>query len=238
MSEINSGAQGRRRDRKNISHQEQSPVQRWLNLGSSDEPEERRGEIVLLAARWVLIVVGIVLTLDAPASLIQLQFGVGVLIAIAAVNFVLHTNLVTNQAASKTVLCWSSAGDVVAITSIIAMTGGFSSYVFVFFYPAILAYSVALPFRVTAGLTAAVVGLYAAVVLTVSAAALHADSQAVASTLVARLFTFIAVMAAANMYRWVEERRLEDESPNASPVPSSDQRGIADRPAIDTGFAF
>jgi hypothetical protein len=218
--------------------QDESAFQRFLRLGSDSDAEERRGEIILVTARWVLIVVGIVLALNAPPSLVSLQVSIGGMLILAAVNFTLHTNLVMKHPASRTILSWTSAGDVVAISAIIAITGGYNAYAFVFFYPAILAFSLALPLRVTAYLTVTIVGLYATVVVLVSADDLQDQPQVIVSTLIVRLLTFVAVMAAANMYRWVEYRRLNDEKPgsistSSSPRPSAGQTSA---PVAETGF--
>src|SRR5687768_12612785 len=74
-------------------------IKRWLGFGEAAPTEERRGEIILVSARWVLIVIGLLLTLNAPANLVNLQVSIGGILALAAVNFVLHTNLAMKRSA-------------------------------------------------------------------------------------------------------------------------------------------
>jgi hypothetical protein len=207
----------------------------WLSLGEAEETQAPRGEIVLVLARWVLIVVGMGLTLNAPSDLSDLQVTIVGILALAGVNFWLHTNLVMRRRSSHEFLYWTSGADIAVITAVVAITGGFDSYAFVFYYPAILTFSLVFPFRITAYLTGAMACLYAAILPLVSASALDADPEGFPATLVARLMSFVAVMAVANMYRWVEFRRLEDEKASVKPPRPAKSRtrasGAAGRPA-------
>ena len=189
----------------------------WLSLGEAEETQAPRGEIVLVLARWVLIVVGMGLTLNAPSDLADLQVTIVGILALALVNFWLHTNLVMQRRSSHEVLYWTSAADIAVITAVVAISGGFDSYAFVFYFPAILTFSLVFPFRITAYLTGAMACFYAAIVPLVSREALDADPEGFPATLAARVISFVAVMAVANMYRWVEFRRLEDEKASVHP---------------------
>ena len=104
-----------------------------------------------------------------------------------------------------------SCGDIALISAIVAISGGFDSYAFVFYYPAIIAYSLVFSLRTTAYFTGAVLVLYTFVVLVVSGEAFSGDPQETAATMAARLMTFVGVMRVSNMYRFVERRRTQEE---------------------------
>ena len=79
-----------------------------------------------------------------------------------------------------------SCGDIALISAIVAISGGFDSYAFVFYYPAIIAYSLVFSLRTTAYFTGAVLVLYTFVVLVVSGEAFSGDPQETAATMAAR----------------------------------------------------
>lgn len=192
----------------------------WLTR-SEPGSDTTHGQIMLVAARWVLIVVGTILTLQNPNSLIDLQVSIVGLLAIAGLNFLLHTNLIMKRPASEPTLYLASCGDIVLISAIVAISGGFDSYAFVFYYPAIIAYSLVFSLRTTAYFTGSVLALYTFVVVMVSGEALSADLQGTAATVAARLVTFVAVMTVSNMYRFIERRRPEQEVSRVAARPRS-----------------
>ena len=200
-----------RRGRAAPARERKTDLVSWLQLGEALETGAPRGEIILVLARWVLIVVGMALTLNAPHDLADLQVTIVGILALAVVNFWLHTNLVMQRPSSRSVLYWTSAADIAVVTAVVSITGGVDSYVFVFYFPAILAFSLVFPFRVTAYLTAGIALAYTGTVLLSSQTAMDADIEGFAATLFTRLLTFAGVMAVANMYRWVEYQRLENE---------------------------
>lgn len=184
----------------------------WLGSPDLDLNELRRGEIVLVSARWILIVVGLLLALNAPESLVNLQVTIASILTMAVVNFVLHTNILNTKPAAATTLYIASVGDIVVISAIVGITGAYESYAFVFFYPAIMAYSLVFPSRVTALFTLIMAGLYSLVLLTTSAEVFTSDPEGSYAVLAARLVTFLAVTVVANAYRLVERQRLQDET--------------------------
>jgi hypothetical protein len=188
----------------------------WFTGADLDIGELRRGEIILVSARWILIVVGLLLALNAPDSLLDLQVSIAAILTMAVVNFVLHTNILNTKPAATTTLYIASLGDIAVISAIIAITSGFSSFAFVFFYPAIMGYSLVFPLRITAYFTVAMGALYSAILLTTSHDVFAADPDGSYAVLVTRLMTFAAVMVVANMYRLVERQRLQDEASPAS----------------------
>ncbi len=184
----------------------------WLSGADLDISELKRGEIILVSARWILIVVGLLLTLNAPENLVDLQISIAAILGMAMLNFVLHTNILNTRPAAASTLYIASLGDIGVITAIVAITGAYDSFAFVFFYPAIMAFSLVFPVRITAFFTLVMSALYSMVVLSVSDDVFAADPEGSYATLVTRVMTFVAVMVVANSYRLVERQRLKDEA--------------------------
>ena len=214
MTSITSGSGVR--DRSPHFGTEGFSLRAWFTGADLDIGELQRGEIVLVVARWILIVVGLLLALHAPDTLLDLQVSIAAILTMAVVNFVLHTNILNTKPAAATTLYIASIGDVSVISAIVAITSGFDSYAFVFFYPAIMGYSLVFPLRITAYFTVAMGALYSAILLATSHDVFVADPDGSYAVLVTRLMTFAAVMVVANTYRLVERQRLQDEAAPAS----------------------
>lgn len=203
--------------RDNRSHigTESLSLSSWLGGADLDIKELKRGEIVLVSARWILIVVGLLLALNAPENLVDLQVTIAAILTMAMVNFVLHTNILNTRPAAATTLYVASIGDIAVIAAIVGITGAYESYAFVFFYPAIMAYSLVFPLKITGLFTLVMAGFYSLVLLTASSEVFAADSEGSYAVLVTRLMTFVAVTVVANSYRLVERQRLQDETASA-----------------------
>jgi hypothetical protein len=58
------------------------------------------GQVVIVAARWILVGSGILLALWSPGSLAELRLQIAVLLVLAAGNFYLHTRVLMGQPVS------------------------------------------------------------------------------------------------------------------------------------------
>ncbi|HEU5318279.1 MAG TPA: hypothetical protein VFX49_19360, partial [Chloroflexota bacterium] len=100
------------------------------------------GQIVVITARWVLIAAGLLLALWSPGNATELRIQIAVLLMLAVANFYLHAQLLTRKPVVDLVAYGTSAADLAIITVLIAAQGGFTSSLYVFYVPAILAFSV------------------------------------------------------------------------------------------------
>src|SRR5205814_8487648 len=116
----------------------------------------RRGNIVIIAARWLFVSAGLLFVLYRPQSVADLTAGVLAALVIAVMNFYLHTRPLTNRAVEPLWAYWASAADLTAISGLILMQGSLTGKPHVFYYPAILAYSLVFPPGVTILLTGGV----------------------------------------------------------------------------------
>ena len=114
------------------------------------------GHSVIIAARWLLVAAGLMFVLYRPQSTTELTAGVLAVLGMAAANFWLHTRPLTNQAVEPLWAYMASAADLAVISGLVLMQGSLTSKAYVFYYPAILVYSLVFPTRVSAVLTTAV----------------------------------------------------------------------------------
>ncbi len=121
------------------------------------------GQIVIVTARWILVLSALLIALWSPGKIGELRLEIIVIILLAAANFYLHSHLLTKRALVKRVVYGASLGDLAVITAIVMAQGGFDSSVYIFYYPAVLAFSVSFPRHVNVLYTGATVAAYAVV---------------------------------------------------------------------------
>jgi len=117
------------------------------------------GQMVIVVARWLLVLVGLVVTVWNPDPLPQLRLQIAVILTVAVANFMMHAQLLRKRPTLEVVACGASIGDLAVITMLIASQGGFGSNVFVFYFPAILAIAVSFPTVTALLLSALGIGL-------------------------------------------------------------------------------
>src|SRR5262249_34587917 len=120
------------------------------------------GQIVIVSARWVLIVTALALSLwsPVPSDLNWLRLSLFVLLALAVGNFYLNAQMLMRRPVPAAVVYAASAADLVVITVLTAAFGGSDAPMFVFYYPALLAFALVFPLPMTVVFTGAVVWLY------------------------------------------------------------------------------
>ena len=178
------------------------------------------GQTVLVWARWILIGTGLVLSFWTPSDLLTLQVQLAAIVALAFGNFYLHVQLLRGHAAIDQVVYGASLADILVVTALVLVQGGYISPVFVFYFAAVVGISVAFPTRLTAAYTALVVGIYGVVCLVTAA---PDDYPAVFT----RLLMIGAIAVCGNLFARNEAHRraeairihqeLLDESEQRSP---------------------
>jgi hypothetical protein len=121
--------------------------------------ELRGGQTVVVLARWLLVLVGLLVALWHPDALPQLRIEVGVILVVAIANFAMHAQILRRRPTLQLVAYAASLTDRVVITILVATQGGFASNTFVFYIPAVLAIALAFPTRKAAALSSIGVGL-------------------------------------------------------------------------------
>lgn len=118
------------------------------------------GQVVIVTARWLLILVGLFLLIVEPTSdVAELRLQVALLLALGLGNFFLHAQVLRRHPLPDGVAYAASAADLLVITILVLSQGG-DAPVFVLYFPALLALSVAFEPVVTVGYAIATAGVY------------------------------------------------------------------------------
>jgi hypothetical protein len=161
------------------------------------------GQIVIVTARWLMIGIGLALTLAYPtAAITDLRLQVSLILLLAIANFYLHAQVIRRRPIPPLAAYAASAADLIVISLLIAAQGGFASYRYVLYFPALLALSVAFEPIVTLAYGWATVLVYGAITLATSGAP-AADLPVVAS----RLLMLAAVAFCGAVYWGIERDR-------------------------------
>ena len=181
------------------------------------------GMAVIITARWILVVAGLILALWNPAALGELRVSVMLILGLAVGNFFLHAQVLIRGVVLTPVAYAASAADIAVISLILIVGGGFDTNPYVFFFPALLGLSVAFRTEVTFVYTAAALLAYGLIsAATMSFGAI--DGAAV----VTQLLMLAGVAVCGNVY-WRSERdrravfiqrpeRVEEEALEEFPV--------------------
>ncbi len=181
------------------------PSAQATRLESTPSEDLRYGQVVIVTARWVLIASGLIIALWSPGAVSELRIQIATTLLLAAVNFYLHAQLLVKRPVLDEVVYAASIGDLVVITAIVASQGGYASPNYIFYFPAVLAFAVSFPRRLTvlfAGGAAAAYGMLALV----TAPGWSATDQ---TAVFLRVLTIVAVAACGSLYWGVERDRRE-----------------------------
>jgi hypothetical protein len=171
-----------------------------------------RGQIVILTARWILITTALFLTLVNPPAMNILRFQIGGILALALANFYLCAQVLLKRRTLEIVTYGASAADIAIITLLLVANGGVESGIYVFYFPALLAMSVAFPLAMMTLFTGGTLFLYTWVyVLTVYWSHGAFDWQAL-------LFRWLAFTAMAVIgYKFSEIERRKQARASVAP---------------------
>jgi len=181
------------------------PADEERSHGSSSgiSDDLRYGQIVIVAARWMLVLSAFVLLLYRSDKINELVFGVVGLLGIAVANFWLHTKILRKQCVEPEWVYLASAADIAVISLMTWLQGGIWGRVFPYYYPAVLCYALVFQSGITMFFTGTVVAAYAVLAAMSSPPMQAGDDQ----VLMARLLAIAGVAFVAGRYRLVEEGR-------------------------------
>lgn len=118
------------------------------------------GQPVIVAVRWLMIISGLILAIWNVTDLNELRISLIVIFLLAITNFYLQAQLLMKKQVIKPVVYASSAVDLILISFLVASQGGYESSIYVYYLPAIAAFSVAFPRWLTALYTIFLVVVY------------------------------------------------------------------------------
>ena len=168
--------------------------------GTESSADLAHGQVVIIAARWILVVAGLVLALWDPAEMGELRTQIVLVLGLAVGNFYLHGQLLNKKPVLSRVVYAASAADIAVISLIMIVQGGFESNLYVFYFPALLAMSVAFRTEIAASFAGAAIATYGVISL-----ATLGDASGV--MLMTRLLMLASVAFCGNVYWRIERDR-------------------------------
>jgi len=175
------------------------------------------GQIVIIVARWVLVLASLFLILlDAQtANKTVFRFELSVVLLLAVSNFYLVAQVLTKRRTLSAVVYGMGLADLIVITLIVIAQGGFHSNAFTFYFPAMLAFSLAFPAAILSLYIGLTIGVYGLICL-LDFSLTTSDYQ----TLIIRLLMLIAVAVCGSYFASLEKRRQEVLESQVEPQPA------------------
>lgn len=164
------------------------------------------GQIVIVTARWILTLSALFLALWNADDIAQLRLQIIVLFLLAGGNFYLHSQILMRRPVTPKLVYMASAGDLAVITILIIRASGFDSGSYVYYFPAILAFSVAFPSKLTSTYVGGVIVAYSIISILTPGFDFNSSNF---SILVIRLLMISAIGITGNRYWQIEGTRRQ-----------------------------
>jgi hypothetical protein len=169
------------------------------------EDDLRYGLIVIIWARWSIVIFAFILRLYRATEIPILVITIIGLLAVALINFALHVRILSKQAPKIRWVYLASIADMCLISLITGLEGGLNTHIFLYYYPAVLGFALVFPGKITTWLTIGVMVLYSGICLLFSEPAMKFDGDE--AILIFRLMSLLGVAVVGNRYRFVEGQR-------------------------------
>ncbi len=192
-----------------------------MNIERSAEQEAAEdiffGQLVIIYARWFVIVAMVVLALWSSNSIGQLTIAILFIVPMIAINFFVHGRYLMEKPVNAMLLMLLSVVDVIIITLILLFwqdARGMASQFYIFYYPIILAFAFVFPARNSAIYTVFTVVVYVVVCIVATPSVLVNSPEL--ERLVMRVIT-MASMGVLGIYYWRIQRSRRREQLVAEP---------------------
>ena len=179
-------------------------------VNETAEADLQYGLIVIIWARWSIVIFAFILSLYRAEGVYSLMIKIVGLLAVALINFVLHMRILSKEPVGVKWVYLASIVDICLISLITGLEGGLYTYVFLYYYPAVLGFALVFPGRVTILLTIAVITLYSGICLLFSTPSIQFNGDE--SIFIFRLASLLGVVIVGNRYRSVERQRMVKEN--------------------------
>ena len=165
------------------------------------------GQPVIVAVRWLMIISGLVLAIWNVSDLLELRLSLIAIFLLALTNFYLQAQLLMKKPVIKPVVYASSAVDLILLSFLVASQGGYNSSIYVYYLPAIAAFSVAFPRWLT--------GIYVLFLMVAYwiIASISPDSEQM--IILIRLLMIAAVAFCGSLFLAIERSRRQEASEDA-----------------------
>jgi hypothetical protein len=176
------------------------------------------GQLVIIWARWFVIIAGTVLILWSSSSVSELTVATLLIVPLIAINFFVHGRYLMEKPANRLMLIGLSLADLLIITIIVFVwqgETGLQSQFFIFYYPVILAFAFVFRPKVTVFYTFVALAAYTSACFLAQGSI---SNSVELERLVIRLIT-LATMGGLSTYFWriQRERRRSSIGQNGRP---------------------
>lgn len=182
-----------------------------MNTKKQEEAEDIFfGQVVLVWARWFVIAAGIVYALWISTTTAQLSVAILLFAVIIGINFFVHGRYLMEKPVNQSLLLGLSLIDIFMVTLIVSIgpDRGLNHFLFIFYYPLLVAFAFVFPQTLTAIYTILAMLAYLIVCVFVSPQ-LIADGP-VLETLLMRLITMAAVGGLGTYYWRIQRARRHE----------------------------
>ncbi len=177
------------------------PKDTWESPEEISSKDLAFGQPVIVTMRWILVVSGLLLILWNPDSLPIMRVQILIIFLLALANFYLHSQLLMKRPVKDEVVFASSAVDLILVSVLILIGSGFESRLLVYYFPAIVSFSVVFPTILTATYVGTTMGAYGLISIATGGDFI---------TIMARLIMIAAIGYCGNLYLRSEKSRRED----------------------------
>lgn len=168
------------------------------------------GQGVIINARWIMVGAGLLLvfwrSLLGSASLGEVRISLLLLIGLAVMNFFLYTEVFRKRRSLASVVYLASVVDLAVISCIVVAQGGFTAESFVFYFPAMMALSVAFPLQLIVAYTGVILIVYTSICNNSLIAGAESETNPWLIIII-RLLMIVGVVACSHTYWRVERDR-------------------------------
>ena len=165
------------------------------------------GQMVIIVARFVLIVACLVLILadarsgNAAVNFTVTRFEIMVVLLLAVSNFFLVSQVLTKRKTQSMILYGMSLADLAVISVVIIAQGGFRSDTYIFYFPAMLAFALAFPMLELYLFLGGTISMYCFISM------ITLGSVENLETLLVRLLMLTAIAVCGNHFAQIERNR-------------------------------
>jgi hypothetical protein len=179
-------------------------------VNETAEADMQYGIIVIIWARWSIVVFAFILSLYRAEDMFPLILKIVGLLAVALINFVLHTRILSKQSVRVKWIYLASIVDICLISFLTGLEGGLHTRVFLYYYPAVLGFALVFPGSMTILLSIAVITLYSGICLLFSTPSIQFNGDE--SIFIFRLASLLGVVIVGSKYRSIERQRMMKEN--------------------------
>ncbi len=180
------------------------------------------GQVVIIWARWFVIISGVIVVLWSSANTSELTTAVLMVVPLIAINFFVHGRYLMERPINQNLLLGLSLVDIIIVTIIVLLwqdpNGYFSPY-YIFYYPFLLAVAFVFPVRFSVLYTLLTLIMYSVACLVIDINLVTDSNQL--EGLIIRLITMATIGGLGAFYWRIQRGRRRAAAGQRAEAPAS-----------------